>query len=194
MITHFKSTRKGEMARHLNYFCKFAPLRSLMPAARRKIHNDTFVSCESLKKSGQFFRLGQSMAHSACGIVSKEHIHGWGEPAVLGAVQSLLRDTGEPHLSFARQSDTNYTHTNPQEGICILLLGPRFAVDGATGASFAPSRPVVASVWRSYDGSLLKDLPTGQPYAGAASKSAFLNRSFLPSRLLSCHTNPDGPD
>ena len=182
------------MARHLNYFCKFAPSRSRIPVARREIHNDTFVSCESLKKSGQFFRLGQSMAHSACGIVSKEHIHGWGEPAVLEAVQSLLRDAGKPHLSFARQSDTNYTHTNPQEGICILLLGPRFAVDGATGASFAPSRPVVASVWRSYVGSSPKDLPGGQPYAGAASKSAFLNRSFPFRRLSSCHTNPDGPD
>ena len=182
------------MARHLNNFCKFAPSCSRIPVARREIHNDTFVSCESLKKSGQFFKLGQSMAHSACGNVSKEHIHGWGEPVVLGAVQSLLRDCGKPHLSFACQSDTNYTHTNPQEGICILLLGPRLAADGATGASFAPSRPVVASVWRSYAGSLLKDLPTGQPYAGAASKSAFLNRSFLPSRLSSCHTNPDGPD
>ena len=182
------------MARHLKYFCKFAPLRSLMPAARREIHNDTFVSCESLKKSGQFFRLGQSMAHSACGIVSKEHIHGWGEPAVLEAVQSLLRDAGKPHLSFACQSDTNYTHTKTQEGFCILLLGPRFAVDGATGASFAPSRPVVASVWRSYVGSSPKDLPGGQPYAGAASKSAFLNRSFPFRRLSSCHTNPDGPD
>ena len=99
------------------------------------------------------------MAHSACDIVSKEHIHGWGEPAVLGAVQSLLRDTGEPHLSFARQSDTNYKHTKTQEGFCMLLLGPRFAVDGATGASIVTFRPVVASVWRSYGGSFLKDLP-----------------------------------
>ena len=130
------------MARHLNYFCKFAPLRSLMTAARREIHNDTFVSCESLKKSGQFFRLGQSMAHSACGIVSKEHILRWGEPAVLEAVQSLLRDAGKPHLSFACQSDTNYTHTKTQEGFCILLLSPRFAVDGATGAPIFKSRPV----------------------------------------------------
>ena len=194
MITHFESIRKGEMARHLNYFCKFAPSRSRIPVARREIHNDTFVSCESLKKSGQFFRLGQSMAHSACGIVSKEHNLRWGEPAVLEAVQSLLRDAGKPHLSFACQSDTNYTHTKTQEGFCILLLSPRFAVDGATGASIVSIRSVVASVWRSYVGSSPKDLPDGQPYAGAASKSAFLNRSFLPSRLLSCHTNPDGPD
>ena len=182
------------MARHLNYFCKFAPLRIRMPVARRKIHNDTFVSCESLKKSGQFFRLGQSMAHSACGIVSKEHNLRWGEPAVLEAVQSLLRDAGKPHLSFACQSDTNYTHTKTQEGFCILLLSPRFAVDGATGAPIFRSRTVVASVWRSYVGSSPKDLPDGQPYAGAASKSAFLNRSFPFRRLSSCHTNPDGPD
>ena len=54
------------MARHLNNFCKFAPSCSRISVARREIHNNTFVSCESLKKSGQFFKLGQSMAHSAC--------------------------------------------------------------------------------------------------------------------------------
>lgn len=151
------------MARHLNYFCKFAPLRSRIPAARREIHNDTFVSCESLKKSGQFFRLGQSMAHSACGIVSKEHILRWGEPAVLEAVQSLLRDAGKPHLSFTCQSDTNYTHTKTQEGFCILLLSPRFAVDGATGAPFSNPGPSWLRYGEVTSALLRKTCPSGSP-------------------------------